>query len=109
MLPSTKRFSRSKFQEFLISKGIFVVFNQLGTLKYIPSSSLMFSVVTSSKHEKSAVKRNTLRRRVYTTIGSINPAIKGILYVSKQSYGFPYPETVNLLNDLLAKAQKNTK
>ena len=109
MLPSKQRLSRVEFQKILTNKGIFVIFNKLGTLKYIPSSKPACSVVTSSKGEKRAVVRNKLRRRIYSIFGAQNPAIQGILYVSKQSYGMDYQEIRTLFNDLLTKAQKNTK
>lgn len=109
MLPFTARFSRSQFKEFLLNKGIFVVFNRLGTLKFLPSEATYMSVVTSSKAEKHAVVRNTLRRRIYAVISSKKPSIQGIVYVSKQSYGFTFDEVKNLTLDLLAKAEKGTK
>ncbi len=108
MLPSKERFSRSQFSEFLANKGIFVVFNRLGTLKYLPSKSTQLSVVTSSKTEKRAVARNKLRRRIYAVVFSEKPQIQGIVYVSKQSYGLSYPELKTLTLDLLAKAGKNS-
>lgn len=109
MLPSKARFSRSQFSDFLANKGVLVVYNRLGTLKYLPSPFPQLSVVTSSKAEKRAVVRNTLRRRIYTTIGTQKPQIKGIVYVSKQSYGFTSTEVKTLTLDLLAKTQKAAK
>lgn len=109
MLPSHQRFSRQQFSVFLENKGIFVVYNRLGTLKYLPSETVQVSVVTSSKAQKKAVSRNKLRRRIYAVIAAHNPKIRGIVYVSKQSYGFTYSEVKNLTLDLLAKAEKGTK
>ena len=108
MLPSRARLSRRQFTEFLENKGFLTVFNQLGTFKYTQHTGTSFSVVTSSKHEKKAVLRNKLRRRIYATISITKPQVQGILYVSKQSYTFSYPQIKNLVHDLLAKAQKNT-
>ncbi len=109
MLPSPERFSRQKFTEFLGNKGIFVVFNRLGTLKFLPSAGTTFSVVTSSKAEKKAVIRNRLRRRIYAVVQSQKPRIQGIVYVSKQSYSFSYDDIKTLTTDLLAKAHKASK
>jgi ribonuclease P protein component len=110
MLPSNKRFSRSEFSQFLTNKGIFVVFNRLGTLKYtIPSKITRFAVVTSSKNEKKAVSRNKLRRRVYSLVNSLSVPLQGVLYVSKQSYTLTYDEVKSLFNDLYTKAQKTTQ
>lgn len=110
MLPSNQRFKRQEFTDFLLNKGIFVVFNRLGTLKYLPSpASRRFAVVTSSKHEKKAVSRNKLRRRVYSLVKALPVPIEGVLYVSKQSYTLTYDEVKNLFNDLYTKAQKTTK
>lgn len=110
MLPSNQRFKRQEFTNFLTNKGIFVVFNRLGTLKYLPSpTSRRFAVVTSSKHEKKAVSRNKLRRRVYSLVHSSPMPLVGVLYTSKQSYTLTYDEIKNLFNDLYTKAQKTTK
>jgi len=106
MLPSEARLSRSQFSQFLLNKRVVVVYNRLGTLKYVPSMSLQLSVVTSSKAEKKAVSRNTLRRRIYTVFGSLDPHIQGIVYVSKQSYAFSYSEIKALCTDLVARARK---
>lgn len=106
MIPSEQRFSRLEFSEFLKNKGIFIVFNRLGTLKYLPGSP-KFSVVTSGKHEKRAVYRNTIRRRLYTLFRSNSAPLQGVLYLAKASYQYTYPEIVTLFNDLITKAQKS--
>jgi ribonuclease P protein component len=106
MLPSNRRLSRQQFTDFLETKPL-QVYNRLGTFKYLSVGNKL-SIVTSSKHEKKAVSRNKLRRRIYTIFSTTNPPLSGILYVSKQSYAFPYDETKNLFLDLLARAQKNS-
>ena len=108
MLPSQERLSRSQFTDFLTNKGILVVYNKLGTLKYLSSSTKALSVVTSSKHQKKAVLRNKLRRRVYTLFGTKTLQIQGILYTAKTSYVLTYSEIKTLFNELLIKAQKST-
>jgi ribonuclease P protein component len=110
MLPSKERFSRLEFSNFLENKGILVVYNRLGTLKYLPiSPTTRFSVITSSKHEKKAVARNKFRRRVYSLVHKAQLPLHGVLYTAKQSYSLTYPEITHLFNELLTKSQKNTK
>lgn len=106
MLPSRERFTRSECASFLTQKGLQTVYNRLGTFKFIPASVRQILVVTSSKHEKRAVCRNTLRRRLYSLSGRSTTIFKGVLYVSKQSYIFSYDEIAALHADLYAKASK---
>ena len=82
-----------------------VVYNRLGTLKYIPGTSQL-TVVTSSKAEKKAVVRNKLRRRIYTAFGLARPSIQGVLYVSKQSYTMTHNDVYTLLHELISKATR---
>jgi ribonuclease P protein component len=103
MLPSKKRLSRIQFEAFSSSKGQKVVFNRLGTLKYSENTAQLSGVVTSSKHEKRAVVRNKLRRRIYSLFESSTLPYTIVLYVSKQSYTMQYDEIKNLFNDLIKK------
>jgi ribonuclease P protein component len=82
-----------------------VAFNRLGTLKYLTKQG-PFAVVVSSKHEKRAVARNKLRRRLYSLFKQKDPQISGILYVSKGVYKAEYPELTTLFHELLTKASK---
>lgn len=109
MLPRTARLNRLEFTTLNTSPALRVVFNRLGTLKYIPSPTSKLSVVVSSKHEKKAVTRNTLRRRLYALFGRQHPSIEAILYTSKQAYTFEYSEITTLFYDLCAKTQKASK
>jgi ribonuclease P protein component len=114
MLPSKQRLTRQQFTNLLKNPGIKVVFNQLGTLKYIESDKELglpflkpssLSVVTGSKQQKKAVLRNKIRRQIYTLF-SKNPykiSISGILYVSKQSYDMPYEQIKDRFYALLSK------
>lgn len=107
MLPKTERLSRAQFSEILENKGFLTVYNRLGTLKYLPSGAKSaLSVVTSSKHEKKAVIRNKLRRRIYSLFGKEKRAIRGIFYTAKGSYALGYPEIQTLFNELLKKTAK---
>lgn len=106
MLPSYARLSRSEFENILKNKDILVVYNKLGTLKYLKSSSKKVAVVTSSKHSKSAVVRNKARRRIYTLFGQVQNPIQGVVYVAKSSYTLSFDETKQLFLDLIAKTAK---
>ena len=108
MLASKERFSRSEFTSFLNNKDILVVYNQLGTLKYRKAELCKLSVITGSKHQKKAILRNKLRRRIYTLFRGVD-AIEGVLYTAKASYSLEYKDIQKLFYELLVKTQKNTK
>lgn len=107
MLPSNERLTRHQFPLLLANPSLLVVYNQLGTFKYITTEFRKYAVITSSKHEKKAVVRNKLRRRVYTLMGQA--PFGGILYVSKQAYMMDFDQITILWHALLAKAHKTTK
>ncbi|MFZ4500118.1 MAG: ribonuclease P protein component [Minisyncoccia bacterium] len=112
MLPATARLTRAQCSELLENPKLLVVFNRLGTLKYVPTlENKAFSVITGSKAQKKAVLRNKLRRRLYSlfsTYYKTNPKkpIIGMLYASKASYELSFSELSLIFNDLLAKTQK---
>lgn len=110
MLPSQKRLSRSQFTQFLVSKDIKTVFNNIGTLKYQKSLTSQASIVISAKHEKRAVYRNKLRRRLYGIFHEYfktdNSPNQYILYISKHAPTLEYTELKNLLYELFKKITK---
>jgi ribonuclease P protein component len=110
MLPSKKRLSRSSFTLFLASKDLKTVFNNLGTLKYKKSLINKASVVISSKHEKRAVYRNKLRRRLYVLFSDYFKGASDqnqyILYVSKQAPILSFQDIKTLFYELLKKTTK---
>lgn len=112
MLPSNKRLSRSQITSLLLNQGLKVVFNRIGTLKYIQNlENQGFSVVTGSKSQKKAVLRNKLRRQIYTIFNKnkdISP-IQGILYTSKQAYDMSYEDLSLNFHALLQKTAKNNQ
>jgi ribonuclease P protein component len=120
MLPSNQRLTRQQFTDFLKNPEIKVVFNPLGTFKYIkkesglrngkPDSFSDLSVVTGSKYQKKAVLRNKMRRRLYTIFhkNPYNISISGVFYVSKQSYELSYEQLKDYFYALLSKIEKNT-
>jgi len=106
-MPSAKRISREDFTA-LLKNPYKTVFNALGTLKYVKNSTedliqKGFSVVVSSKHEKKAVSRNKLRRRLRATFDQSPVSVTAIFYVSKQSYTMEYSEIKTIFNELLNK------
>jgi ribonuclease P protein component len=116
MLPSNQRLSRDQVTSFLKSPEIKVIFNRLGTLKYLNQSNNVHStntitVITGSKQQKKAVLRNKIRRQIYTAFrkNPYNISIEGMLYVSKQSYELSYQEITDLLHALLSKIEKQYK
>ena len=112
MLPATARLTRAQCSELLKNPQLLVVFNRLGTLKYLSGlENNGFSIITGSKAQKKAVLRNKLRRQLYSLFakyyknGSKKPII-GMLYVSKAVYELSFSELSLIFNDLLAKTQK---
>lgn len=113
MLPSKERLTRAQYAELLSNPEINTVFNRIGTLKFTKNLyNKGFSVVTSKKHEKKAVRRNKVKRQVYTVAQELfsNPlfSFSGVLYLSKNAYTMEYEIIKNSLYDLFAKTQKNT-
>ena len=111
MLPSKQRLTRQQFTEILKNPEIKVVFNRLGTFKYLDqlnSRDFEITIITGSKNQKKAVLRNKLRRQLYTVFRNnpYNINISGVLYVSKQSYTFSYQELKDHFYALLSKIQK---
>lgn len=112
MLPATARLSRAQCSELLENPKLLVVFNRLGTLKYLSGvENKGFSIITGSKAQKKAVLRNKFRRQIYSLFAkyykddSKKPII-GMVYVSKSAYELSFSELTLIFNDLLAKTQK---
>jgi ribonuclease P protein component len=107
MLPSKQRLSRTDFTAFVAQKDVRSVYNQLGTLKYRKNPVYQVSIVISSKHEKRAIYRNTLKRRLYSLfrLHTKNSLTNGqyVLYCSKQASKLPYSDVKALFDELLKK------
>jgi ribonuclease P protein component len=110
MLPSNQRLTRQQVTLLLNNPEIKVIFNRLGTFKYITSSNKALTVVTGSKNQKKAVARNKLRRQIYSLFNQYkgNIALQGILYVSKQAYDMTYIDITRNLYALLEQSSKNS-
>lgn len=107
MLPSKQRLSRTDFTAFVAQKDVRSVYNQLGTLKYRKSPILKVSIVISSKHEKRAIYRNALKRRLYSLfsvyIKDSLAAGQYVLYCSKQASKLSYSDIKPLFDELIKK------
>lgn len=114
MVPSTQRLSRIDFTTLLAQKDLQVVFNRIGTIKYRffqenEGNTPQIAVVSSGKQQKSAVKRNKARRRMYTIV-SQSPVFKGvqmIVYLSKNAYDMEYSEYAQQTTLLLTRMVRN--
>ncbi len=98
MLPKKERISRTLWETYKKQKPYKTTQNQFGSLKYYKSNQIHVGVVVSGKHEKSAVLRNKLRRRVY----GVAPHINGVFmfYPKKEAYTLPFTHIKTLINEL---------
>ncbi len=105
MLPSKQRLSRQQVTDLLKNPEIKVVFNRIGTLKYVKNlENKRFTVVTSSKNQKKAVLRNKVRRQLYSLVPQgENPSFIGIFYVSKGIYNMSFIDIKRYFHELLQK------
>lgn len=105
MLPSRKRFSRVAFASFSKDPTLKRVFSEIGTLKYRKTTSQKASVVISKKVEKSAVKRNLLKRRLYNIFKDYidKKELSFILYASKAVKELSFVELKAKCNELFKK------
>lgn len=122
MLPATARLTRAQCSEFLKNPAIQSVFNRLGTLKYVKSVDNKgnsggisgLSIITGSKIQKKAIRRNKIRRQIYAIFNQYSKSTEvtdciAMLYVSKQSYLMSFDELAQHFYELLKKTQKNTR
>lgn len=69
MFKKTERLSREQFDSFFKTGRRY--HSEYATIIYTPHPTLHASVVVSKKVHKSAVVRNTLRRRIYAQLRSL--------------------------------------
>lgn len=107
MPPKQKRLPRALWDSLRGIQGSQSAFSPYGTLKYYPYKMAHFSVVTSSKHEKRAINRNTLKRRIYSLFTQKAP-LSGIyiFFPSKQAYTLSYEALSESFKGLFAKVTK---
>jgi ribonuclease P protein component len=87
MLKKTQRLTTSQFDQFFAS-GKRNHFTHL-TIIYHPAKVLQGAAVVGKKVSKSAVRRNTLRRRVYARLAQVvmEKAVTGVfIIILKPSY-----------------------
>ena len=102
MLPSQQRLSRIEFDTLLASPDLQVVFCRFGTFKYRKAEKTLISVVTGAKQQKKAVRRNALRRKLYTVFCGY--PVQGIFYASKQAYDASFEELQLHIQIMMQKA-----
>ncbi len=102
MLSRNNRFSTSELKGFLENKTLQNSYNQLGTIKY-KKEGKRIAIVTNSKHEKLAIKRNKTRRILYTLFREVDLPISAVFYVSKQAYRYDFKKTQELFNEIVKK------
>lgn len=82
-------------------------------MKAVPARDFRVAVVTSSKHEKRAVVRNRVRRRIYTIFRNENKTsalpFHILFYVAKKSYSASYADTVTAVTDLIKKIRASSR
>jgi len=84
MLPKKKRVTRSVFQN-IMDKGS-VVSGSFFILRYLKQDTPQYAVVAPKKIAKTAVKRNSLRRKGYNILRSYDlKSCAGILFYKKEA------------------------
>lgn len=103
MLPKRERLGRKDFTTFFRSGRRY--HNELFTLIHSPHSTFHGSVVVPNKIEKGAVKRNTLRRRVYDILRRTAVRTSGVYIVllKKPAVAASYTVLKESLESLLDK------
>lgn len=79
MLPKSQRVPRSSFGPLIESRNS--LHDKHFSLKYVEGLGPRVAVSVSKKVSKSAVRRNKVRRRVYSTVSKIIPGLKKGLYL----------------------------
>ena len=118
MIPFNNRFHGHSSLHYVYTKGR-VARSHLATIKAIPNKNRKNSriaVVISKKILKSAVRRNTVRRKVYEIIRLELPQIDGvydiaIIISSGEALSTAYNELSDTIHSLLSQAgvQKHSK
>lgn len=104
----SRRFTRTELSQFLTKTQKKAIVNSLGTLKYRRTNKKpFFGVITSSAHQKKAVLRNRLKRRIRSIFSKKERTIDAVVYVAKKAYSFSYEEIQNFLEELIALTAKD--
>jgi ribonuclease P protein component len=109
MLSRTARLSRHDFARYFASGRRYQ--SPALTVLYTPHTRLMGTVVVSKKVSKSAVVRNTLRRRLYATLqtyAKVNGCAGVVIVVAKPTLAtLPRTAQHEALTSLLSQALKS--
>lgn len=104
MLKRSERLTRHDFGRVALGRA---THTPLFTVRLLPSSSTkgedkQFSVVVSKKVAKTAVARNSLRRRVYAALHGCGPLpFHGIVYMKPGSVEASYEQILIALQQIL--------
>jgi len=104
MLPKKKRITKDIFQTILkkgnIVSGSFFLF------RYIKETSPKYAFVVSKKIAKTAIKRNSLRRKGYNVLRLYDlKSCAGIFFYKKEALSASVVEIKEEINSILKKAK----
>ncbi len=104
MLSKNKRVTKEMFQD-LMAKGN-IVSGSFFVLRYQKQDHPQYSFVAPKKIAKTAVLRNSLRRKGYNLLRSYDPKINvGIFFYKKEAISVPLSDLKKDLDFLLKKAK----
>ncbi len=106
MTPKKRRVTKSLFG--VIMKNGLLIHSPFFTLRYIKDPSVAsynLAVVAPKSVAKTAVLRNSLRRRGYRALLGVNipQGVVGAIFYKKQAIDIPFPELLEDLNTLFSK------
>lgn len=105
MLPKAQRLDRAAIASF--PKKNIAIYSDFASLRAVSAQKFGLAVVVSSKHEKKAVVRNRVRRRIYSIFGAAHKEklipFQILFYVSKKGYSASYGETKAAVLELIKK------
>lgn len=104
MLPKKKRVTKDIFQD-IMDKGN-VVHGSFFILRYLKQDIPQYAVVAPKKIAKTAVKRNSLRRKVYNTLRLYDlKSNAGIFFYKKEALLASPTDIKNDIDSILKKAR----
>jgi ribonuclease P protein component len=108
MIPRSRRISKSSFRHLSSGRSFF---NNTLSLRVVPLSDptpTRIAVIVSKKVAKTAVGRNTLRRRVYSAFEPLLPRMKGgflcLAYPRREGEKLSFKELSLSVHDLCRQA-----
>ena len=106
MLPKRSRLTARELRA-LPRKGVIHISSPYFSARVVPTpgSGGKFAVVVSKKVARSAVARNTLRRRLYAAlreVGMVSFPVRGVIYMKKEAVKAPF----SVLREALEKGKE---